>query len=337
MKDKNNNLTLLILLIGVVVLVLYCKKSYKEENYTNFVDNQTLININNKLVDEKGEFEKARNKINLLKANKGHNITVDGTSIPASLDLNEMVLLNNSIKHSVGKYDNQNNVYNIQQKIQNKQIASLGEELGKLNVSNNDDKPITYIKNPYMGVSLKVSEVKNTEGGGEQQKDKKYLVHINNDCLTYDRNKKMGDDGVVDNYGLSQCNELDPQQYMSLDYFKLGIGNISDSCKDKHNECNDEGEAFDGNSPNPLSLDSSSYITYYNKFINDKNSHHKLNEVTNKYKPDQLVVIQPHYTSDSPELRTQNCLSINNKNISLEDCKLGKSQTWMPGHNKLSC
>ena len=49
-----------------------------------------------------------------------------------------------------------------------------------------------------------------------------------------------------------------------------------------------------------------------------------------------MIVVQPMESVESD--KTTNCLTINNnKEITLQQCRLGNQQTWMPGYNKLSC
>jgi len=357
MKDNNNNLTLLILLIGVIILVLYCRKSYREENYANFVNKDTLDSINTEIEGEVRKFSNIKNKIKILNSNKGYNINIkkdgeDGASVPADLDLNEMVLFNNSIKQSVRGYNNKNNMYNIQQKIQDKQLSALEDKLNELNTPISNDKSISYIKNPHNGTSLKVTEIKQTVTSGENaendQNKKKYLIHVNNNCLSYDKTKNMEDSELIDNYGLYQCNELDPKQHMSLDYFKLKLDNGNDDCKDNRGVCKTSITASESK-PNPdncdpdnteqdnsIEKDVCSYIKHYNKFISDNEPQYKLDKKQKKYKPDQMIVVQPMESVESD--KTTNCLTINNnKEITLQQCRLGNQQTWMPGYNKLSC
>ena len=359
MKDNNNNLTLLILLIGVIILVLYCRKSYREENYTNFVNKNTLDSINTEIEGEITKFNDIKNKIEILNSNKGYNINIkkpdeDDVSVPADLDLNEMILFNNSIKQSVKAYNNKKNMYNIQQKIQNKQLTALEDKLNEINTPINVDKPISYIKNPHEGTSLKVTEINQgnigSENGANNSNKKKYLIHVNNNCLSYDKTRNVEDSELVDNYGLYQCNELDPKQHMSLDYFKLKLNNSTDDCKDNNGVCNTDPTGSQSNSnsnldncdpdnteqDNSIEKDVCSYIKHYNKFISDNEPQYKLDKKQKKYKPDQMIVVQPMESEGSD--KTTNCLTINNnKEIALQKCRLGNQQTWMPGYNKLSC
>lgn len=346
--DKNNNITLVIFFIGVLILVL-CKNNYntniKEGFYTSF-ENQDKLNLINYFISkEKDELEKVKSKIEMLEKNKGHDLTitkdVDGNetdfNVLGDLDTNEMVLLNNEFKNNIKQYNNSQTLYNIQQKIQDKRL----DELNKNPILNGvmeetDDSELTNIKNAYSGTNLIATKVNKNK---DKIDENIYLIQLNNDCLSYIPANLKGKQ-YINNYDLKQCNENDKTQYMRIDNFKLLLKNDDKDLLEKKTI---------------VGKDESSYVKHFNNYI--ENDYYKIKpkqinvmeggvETIKETYPNlknksyQMSVIQPYHDyekKDDDFISKTNCLTADKEGVSFQDCRLDNSQSWLPKYNKVYC
>lgn len=199
--DKNNNLTLFLLLIGVIILVLCYKSRNVNERFTN--DSDKLKYIKEKIDIQNTELESIKGKIKLLMK---HNYTdmnykiLDDTeneiNILKKAQINSQDLLNyhNSIDNKINNYDSSEykkkikigindlkKKYNavLENKFNNKkeEYEEIKKEKG---IFEKEDtvKNVKNVKNPYYNINLEIDPYSDS--------DKNFKIYNNNKCLQYD-------------------------------------------------------------------------------------------------------------------------------------------------------
>ena len=118
---------------------------------------------------------------------------------------------------------------------------------------------------------------------------------------------------------------------MTIDYFKHSPELLEENCVEIEEVVEEEEEKQDNNS---IKLDTSSYVKYFNQFISDEFD--KLNETRKQYYGDEIAVVQP-YLNEEKEKSKNNCLTVDKEGLSFQDCRLDKSQTWIPSNKTSYC
>ncbi len=371
--DKNNNLTLFILLIGCICLVLFYKSNCLKQNNEGFANtfidvkdnintiHNNLQNIKNNIAEEKKKTEVLKNNINLLKQNKNNEVllTLEGNPsqnffIPADLNTTELVKYRNELKNSSDNMKttslvrkiNQNKHQKVKQDLldQLEELQKTNSELEIKEIQKNNDQ-IRSLKNPFYNINLKATKIKEPTPVNNQLKKDKFLIHLNNDCLSFDKSIDNQNETDIKNYSLKQCNIYDESQHMSIDYFKhvpvieknVCILEEEEYKNNENDQSNSNNENNTNNSKEKIQiqeLDTSSYVKYFNQFIS--NEFDKLNETRKQYYGDEIAVVQP-YIDDNPQKSKINCLNVDKEGISFQDCRLDRDQTWVPSTNDVNC
>lgn len=192
MIDKNNNITLIFVLLFVVLIVFYYDKNYEVqiENFKKKIEqfkNENLKNIETSIEYEKKHMNNIKNYMNFLfnHKNKDQNIWVkekDGNienirktkpttdtqlwkeqTLSSILDTDKLINTNNNIHTQLGKIDYSKLRKDISNYVQTERISNINSEISKLKIigKNELNSSVNSIKNSYNNKTLNMKKLNN--------------------------------------------------------------------------------------------------------------------------------------------------------------------------------
>ena len=263
MIDKNNNITLIFVLLFVIFVVYYYDKHYKckIENLENQIEQfSNLEEVETNVGNELTEMENIENKYGFifkdndkerkilkrtkdgklldfnsinkkeeLEKKKQDDEKIEEITLNPLLNTQKLIETNNEIHDKVKQINFNQIKKDVLNYVQNKRIYNLEEEASKyLEMNTNEnEKNINSIKNSHHNKLLTIKKVNNEKNHYIIRMDDPKMIEENNKdkvkCLYFNNN--IQDNTSDSPYGLKRCNEKnDKSQLMQIHNIELEDG-----------------------------------------------------------------------------------------------------------------